>query len=105
LAPGFLVITKHSAMRIGRIEYNFNDDKILYVQFTGDIRVENLIDYMTAVGSNSAFTRVLKLPEDRQNGIFNFSIRENISMSRHAYQFVRNYRKVFLAANFLYNRL
>jgi hypothetical protein len=36
--------------------------------------------------------------EDRRNGIFNFSIRENIRISKHAYQFAKNYKKVYMAA-------
>lgn len=84
---------------MGRITYKYNEtDKILYINYSGDITVDELIDYITNVGSNKVYPRVLKILEDRRDGHFKFSIRENIKISKHAIQFAKEYRKVYLAA-------
>jgi len=78
-------------------EYN-NADGILYVKYVGDITVEELLDYISEIGNNKNYPRVLKVLEDRRDTYFSFSIRENIRISKYALQFAKNYKKVFLAA-------
>jgi len=84
---------------MGRIDYNFNEnDEILYIHFFGDITVAEIIKYIGRVGGDKALPRVLKILEDRRSGTYNFSIRENIRISKYAYQFADEYEKVYMAA-------
>lgn len=84
---------------MSNISYNFNKiDDILYVHFSGDITVEKILEYIDKVGRDKSLPRVLKVLEDRRDGIFNFSIRENIRISKFAFQFVNDYKKIYMAA-------
>lgn len=84
---------------MGQIEYNFNKTNgILYIRYVGNISIERLLDYIKRAGSDKALPRVLKVLEDRREGNFNFSIRENIRISKFAVQFAKNYNKAYMAA-------
>lgn len=84
---------------MGQINIKYNKiDKILYIHFSGDVTVEELLQYIEKVGKDKSLPRVLKVLEDRRDGSFNFSIRENIKISKYAYQFVNDYKKVYMAA-------
>lgn len=81
------------------ISYNYNkSDDILYVQFSGDISIEDLLEHITTVGSNKEVPRILRTLEDRRGATFNFSIRDNLRIAQRAIQFAKNYNKVYLAA-------
>lgn len=78
-------------------DYNKADD-ILYVQYSDEITIDELLNYISEVGDDDTYPRVLKILEDRRNGSFPFSIRENIKISKHAFQFAKKYKKVYVAA-------
>lgn len=81
------------------ISYDYNKtNDILYVQFSEEITIDMLLEYINTVGSDKTMPKILKILEDRRNGIFNFSIRENIKISKYAFQFAKNFDKVYLAA-------
>lgn len=81
------------------ITFDYNKaDNILYVQYSGNISIQMLLEYIDSVGSDKTLPRILKILEDRRNGIFNFSIFENIKISKYAIQFAKKYKKVYLAA-------
>ncbi len=84
---------------MGQIDYSFNDnDQILYIHFSDEITVAEILEYIDKVGQDKSLPRILKILEDRRGGSFNFSIRENIKISKYAAQFANDYEKIYMAA-------
>jgi len=90
---------KYFFIAIIMINYDYNKiHDILYVQYSGEITIEELLNYISEVGNDNTYPRILKILEDRRNGSFPFSIRANIKISKHALKFAKKYKKVYMAA-------
>ena len=89
----FLAIGKYiSTLPLRMINYKYNTaDDILYVQYSGEITIDELLKYISEVGNDDTYPRILKILEDRRKGSFPFSILENIKISKHAFQFAKKY--------------